>query len=107
MVVDPHHRGEVTWGDKDHPISRFKRYITERGWWSESDEKEWQSESRKNVLTAFEKAEKTKLAHYHDMFEGVYENLPEKLRRQRAELDQHIEEYKDHYPMDRILPKNS
>ena len=49
---------------------------------------------RKNVLTAFNAAEKTKLAHYHDMFEGVYDELPEKLKRQRNDLDKHLKEYK-------------
>ena len=33
-----------TWGDKDHPIERFKAYIVEKGWWNEEDEKNWQKE---------------------------------------------------------------
>lgn len=61
-----------TWGDKDHPITRFKRYITEQGWWNDEQEKEWQKDVRKRVLTAFNQAEKEKLSHYHDLFEGVY-----------------------------------
>ncbi|CAI4232056.1 unnamed protein product [Auanema sp. JU1783] len=91
------------WGDKDHPITRFKRYITERGWWNDEMEKEWQKDSRKRILSAFNDAEKTKLAHYHDMFEAVYQDIPEKLKRQRSELDQHLEEYKEHYPTEKCL----
>ena len=108
-----------TWGDKDHPITRFKRYITEQGWWNDEQEKEWQKDVRKRVLTAFNQAEKEKLSHYHDLFEGVYKyvffyilifkltsrELPEKLRRQRQELDEHLEEYGQHYPTDRCLTK--
>lgn len=32
------------WGDKDHPITRFKKYIMEKGWWTDEDEKKWQTE---------------------------------------------------------------
>ncbi|EPB71269.1 dehydrogenase E1 component [Ancylostoma ceylanicum] len=93
------------WGDKDHPITRFKKYITEKGWWSEEDEKNWQKDCRKRVLKAFSDAEKQKLAHYHDMFEDVYKEMTPKLKRQREEFDAHLEEYKEHYPIDKCLPK--
>ncbi|CCG58716.1 Protein CBG00460 [Caenorhabditis briggsae] len=89
-----------TWGDKDHPITRFNKYITERGWWNEEKEKDWQKEVKKRVLTEFSAAEKRKKAHYHDLFDDVYDELPLRLRRQRDELDAHIKEYKEHYPMD-------
>ncbi|VDM81272.1 unnamed protein product, partial [Strongylus vulgaris] len=75
------------WGEKDHPITRFKKYITEKGWWNEEEEKKWQKDlaiystymayfltiqCRKRVLQAFGRAEKQKIAHHHDMFEDVY-----------------------------------
>ncbi|PAV76395.1 hypothetical protein WR25_07410 [Diploscapter pachys] len=93
------------WGDKDHPITRFKKYVMDRGWWDDEQEKAWQNEARKRILTAFNDAEKTKLAHFHDMFEGVYKEVPEKLLRQRAELDEHLKEYAEHYPIGRHLNK--
>ncbi|KAL6725177.1 2-oxoisovalerate dehydrogenase subunit alpha [Ancylostoma duodenale] len=95
------------WGDKDHPITRFKKYITEKGWWSEEDEKNWQKDCRKRVLKAFSDAEKQKLAHYHDMFEDVYKEMTPKLKRQREEFDAHLEEYKEHYPIEKCLPKQA
>ncbi|CAI2349520.1 unnamed protein product [Caenorhabditis sp. 36 PRJEB53466] len=88
-----------TWGDKDHPITRFGKYIRERGWWNDEKEKAWQAEVKKRVLTEFSAAEKRKKAHYHDLFEDVYDELPLRLRRQRDELDAHIAEYKEHYPL--------
>ncbi|GMS87293.1 hypothetical protein PENTCL1PPCAC_9468, partial [Pristionchus entomophagus] len=97
---------EVTqWGGIDNPIVRFKRYITERGWWNDEKEKAWQAEVRKKVLANLTSSEKEKLAHYHEMFEGVYKTVPDHLRRQRAELDEHIKEYGSHYPVDRQLTK--
>lgn len=93
------------WGDKDHPITRFKKYIMEKGWWTDEDEKKWQTESRKRVLKAFGEAEKEKWAHYHDMFEDVYCEMTDNIKRQRDEFDQHMKEYKQHYPVSRCLPK--
>ncbi|CAJ0580997.1 unnamed protein product, partial [Mesorhabditis spiculigera] len=95
-----------TWGDKDHPIERFKSYLLRKGWWSDEREKEWQKEVRTKVLKAFGDAEKTKLAHYHELFEGVYDELPIILKKQRAELDEHLAEYGDRYPIDRCLKKD-
>ncbi|KAK6746088.1 hypothetical protein RB195_012291 [Necator americanus] len=101
------HEEVKEWGDKDHPISRFKKYITEKGWWNEDDEKSWQKDCRKRVLKAFGDAEKTKLSHYHDMFEDVYKEMTPSLKRQRDEFDAHMEEYKEHYPVDKCLPKQA
>ncbi|KAJ1372741.1 2-oxoisovalerate dehydrogenase subunit alpha, mitochondrial [Parelaphostrongylus tenuis] len=95
------------WGDKSHPITRFKTYITTKGWWNDEDEKKWQEECRKRVLKAFNSAEKEKWAHYHDMFEDVYKEMTNRIKHQRDELDVHIEEYKEHYPLDKCLSKSS
>ncbi|XGW14722.1 hypothetical protein V3C99_000751 [Haemonchus contortus] len=95
------------WTDKDHPIKRFKHYITEKGWWNDEQEKEWQKDCRKRILKAFGDAEKEKWGHYHDMFEDTYKELPMNLKRQRDEFDAFMEEYKQHYPVDRCLPKSA
>lgn len=39
------------------------------------------------------------------IFKLTSRELPEKLRRQRQELDEHLEEYGQHYPTDRCLTK--
>ncbi|PIO70508.1 2-oxoisovalerate dehydrogenase subunit alpha, domain protein [Teladorsagia circumcincta] len=66
------HEEVQEWTDKDHPIKRFKHYITEKGWWNDDEEKNWQKDCRKRILKAFGDAEKEKWSHYHDMFEDVY-----------------------------------
>uniref|UniRef100_A0A0K0CW69 2-oxoisovalerate dehydrogenase subunit alpha n=1 Tax=Angiostrongylus cantonensis TaxID=6313 RepID=A0A0K0CW69_ANGCA len=96
------------WGEKGHPITRFKNYITAKGWWNDDEDRKWQEEvCRKRVLKAFNNAEKEKWAHYHDMFEDVYKEMTNRIKSQRDELDVHIEEYKEHYPTDKCLAKNS
>ncbi|PIO59363.1 dehydrogenase E1 component [Teladorsagia circumcincta] len=38
------HEEVQEWTDKDHPIKRFKHYITEKGWWNDEEEKNWQKD---------------------------------------------------------------
>ena len=41
------------WDQKDHPITRFALYLTNKGLWSEQQEKEWKNESKKQVKFCF------------------------------------------------------
>ena len=68
------------WDQKDHPISRFASYLLERGIWSEAQEKEWKASSRKQVMEAFAKAEKTPKPNWKEMFTDVYHDVPEHLQ---------------------------
>ncbi|KAK6044567.1 2-oxoisovalerate dehydrogenase subunit alpha, domain protein, partial [Cooperia oncophora] len=70
-------------------------------------ERRRREECRKRILKAFGEAEKEKWSHYHDMFEDVYSEMPKHVKRQRDEFDAFMNEYKQHYPMDRCLPKSA
>lgn len=37
------------WNQKDHPITRFFKYLTRKGVWDEAKEKDWKESSRKEV----------------------------------------------------------
>ncbi|KHJ74764.1 hypothetical protein OESDEN_25620 [Oesophagostomum dentatum] len=41
------------------------------------------------------------------MFEDVYSELTPALKRQRDEFDEHMKEYKEHYPVDKCLPTHN
>lgn len=38
------------WDKQDHPISRLRHYMANRGWWDEEEEKGWRKSSRKMVI---------------------------------------------------------
>ena len=40
------------WGDKGHPITRFKKYVMDKGWWDDAQEKAWQNEVREHYFYA-------------------------------------------------------
>ncbi|NWW67852.1 ODBA dehydrogenase, partial [Ifrita kowaldi] len=87
------------WDKQDHPISRLRHYMANRGWWDEEEEKGWRKSSRKMVLEAFEQAEREPKPPPHLLFSDVYLEMPPRLRRQRAELERHLETYGEHYPL--------
>lgn len=37
------------WDKQDHPISRLRQYLENRGWWDSEQEKAWRKQSRKKV----------------------------------------------------------
>ncbi|NXO76853.1 ODBA dehydrogenase, partial [Sitta europaea] len=87
------------WDKQDHPISRLRHYLGRRGWWDEGQEKAWRKSSRKMVLEAFEQAEREPKPPPHLLFSDVYREMPPRLRRQREELERHLETYGEHYPL--------
>jgi len=87
------------WNQKDHPINRFYNYITKKGIWNETLDKEWKDDSRKKVLQAFARAEKRLKPAWSEMFTEVYDVMPEDLKRQKEEMEAHVDLYRDKYPV--------
>jgi 2-oxoisovalerate dehydrogenase E1 component alpha subunit len=76
------------WKRRDNPITRLRKWLEGRELWDDAREKELRSSTRKEVLRAFEEAEKEKKPSIKNAFEGVWEELTEE---QRA----HVEEQRD------------
>ena len=76
------------WKRRDNPITRLRKWMEDRDLWNEDKEKELRSRARKEVLGAFDRAEKKKKPSIKHAFDGVWEEVTEE---QRA----HVEEMKD------------
>jgi 2-oxoisovalerate dehydrogenase E1 component alpha subunit len=87
------------WDQKDHPITRFARYLLAKGVWSDAKEKEWKEESRKKVMEAFSRAEKTLKPNWKEMFTDVYDEIPPHLHEQMDEMEKHVALYASEYPL--------
>ncbi|PRD33639.1 UNVERIFIED_CONTAM: Bckdha [Trichonephila clavipes] len=88
------------WHQKDHPISRLRKYMENLGWWDESKEKAWKEETKKQVMQTVVKAEKLKRAPIDEMLKDVYDEMPPHLKEQLEAIKAHIEQYHEHYPVD-------
>jgi 2-oxoisovalerate dehydrogenase E1 component alpha subunit len=73
------------------PVIRLKNHLIVRGAWSEARHKQTEAEILDAVVTAQKEAERYGTLHAggkpsaKDMFEGVFEEMPPHLRRQRQE----------------------
>ncbi|KAF1845522.1 uncharacterized protein K460DRAFT_286641 [Cucurbitaria berberidis CBS 394.84] len=76
------------WKRRDNPITRLRKWLEDNALWDEDKEKALRSVTRKEVLRAFEIAEKEKKPSIKNAFEGVWEELTE-------EQKMHVEELKD------------
>ncbi|KAH8725172.1 thiamine diphosphate-binding protein [Phaeosphaeriaceae sp. PMI808] len=76
------------WKRRDNPITRLRKWLESRDLWNDAQEKELRSSTRKEVLRAFEEAEKEKKPSIKNAFEGVWEELTEEQR-------SHVEEMRD------------
>lgn len=85
------------WKRRDNPISRLRKWMELNGIWDEEKEKDARDGIRRELLKAFQEAEKEKKPPIRAMFEDVYEELTPDLRSQMRELKEHIEKYPNEY----------
>lgn len=88
------------WDKQDHPISRLRHYMTARNWWGEDEERAWRKQSRKLVMEALEKAERRLKPNPELLFTDVYKDLTPQLDEQKEGMVRHLQQYKEHYPLD-------
>jgi len=79
------------------PISRTRLMLEDKGLWSQEQEDELREETRLEIMSALKTAEAKKFAPVSDMFEDVWEEMPERLRRQREELFEHVARHPENY----------
>jgi 2-oxoisovalerate dehydrogenase E1 component alpha subunit len=74
------------------PIARLRRHLVKQGWWSDAEHEKLQAELEAEVLAAQKEAEQHgtlidgRVPSAASMFEDVYKEMPEHLRRQRQQL---------------------
>jgi 2-oxoisovalerate dehydrogenase E1 component alpha subunit len=83
---------EWTYFPLGDPIGRLRRHLVKKGWWSDAEHDALQSELEAEVLAAQKEAEQFgtlndgRVPSAASMFEDVYKEMPEHLRRQRQQL---------------------
>jgi pyruvate dehydrogenase E1 component alpha subunit len=77
---------EVEYWKKRDPIDRLRKVMMKKVIWNDSDEQKLLRESEEKVNDAVKKSEAVGEPKPEDMFNYVYEKLPEQLRQQMMEL---------------------
>ncbi|KAA1469793.1 branched-chain alpha-keto acid dehydrogenase E1-alpha subunit [Dentipellis sp. KUC8613] len=78
----------------DNPIARFRLFLHSQGWWTDGEEEELKARLKKDVMTAFKRAEGVKRHELKELFTDVYGGEePWHLKEQREELAGLIKKY--------------
>jgi 2-oxoisovalerate dehydrogenase E1 component alpha subunit len=87
----------ATWQNQDSPISRFRKYLELKDWWTQEEDVAFRKATRANVLKAFMEAEKLPKPSVSEMFTDVYDEIPDHLKKQKLELERIMKEYPEFY----------
>lgn len=87
------------WNTIEHPINKLKNYMTKKGWFNEEAENDYVKSVRKQVMAQLQQSEKKPKPDWREMFHDVYDDLPDNLKKQMKEMEDHVQKYKDHYPI--------
>lgn len=88
---------EAKWQDKD-PISRFKQWVIDQGWFDGSAHEAFIAKNRQDILAAVKTAEKVPVCNLDDMVNDVYDKVPWHLEQQMNDLKTHLKKYPESYP---------
>lgn len=88
---------EAKWQDKD-PISRFKQWVIDQGWFDRSAHEAFIAKNRQDILAAVKTAEKVPVCNLDDMVNDVYDKVPWHLEQQMNDLKTHLKKYPESYP---------
>lgn len=84
----------------DNPITRLRRHLESKQWWSAEQDDELKKSIRKTVLKSFSAAEKRKKPAVEHLFTDVYDEIPAHLAEQQKELAEIMKKYPEYYPTD-------
>ncbi|KAI9094425.1 thiamine diphosphate-binding protein [Phlyctochytrium arcticum] len=86
------------WMKQDSPISRFRKYLEKKNYWSEAEEQSFKKDIRSQILKAFAAGEKVKKPSVKHLFTDVYAGeQPWNLKEQKVELERLMEKFPKEY----------
>lgn len=87
------------WNTVEHPITKLKNYMKHRQWFDEENEERYVKDVRKQVLAQLNQSEKIPKPDWREMFHDVYHEMPQHLKDQMKQMEEHVEQNKEHYPL--------
>lgn len=93
-------RSEVeAWKRRDDPIARLRKHLEAQGLWNSEKEDTMRKSIRKEILEAFNRAEREKKPAVREMFSDTFAELTPELERQREELRDIVKRWGNEYDL--------
>ena len=88
------------WADNYSPITRFRLMLEGMGLWDSTKEADTRTQARAEVLQAMRAAETALKPPISQMFDDVYDVLPQHLKEQKEQMMEHLSKYGDKYGLE-------
>lgn len=88
------------WKRRDNPLTRLRKYLELRALWDDGKEKDLRTATRREVLAAFELAEKRKKPGLKYAFTDVWESVTQEQKAHVSEMHDIIRRYPQEYDLD-------
>eukprot|EP00753_Platysulcus_tardus_P005338 PLAT13191.1.p2 GENE.PLAT13191.1~~PLAT13191.1.p2 ORF type:complete len:466 (+),score=200.00 PLAT13191.1:118-1398(+) len=89
-----------SWMDSDHPVTRYRKYLEHKKWWSAEEDETLRKDLRAAVLDALNAAETKKKPAVRHLFTDVYDKPTKALLEQEEHLNAHLAKHGDKYALD-------
>ncbi|CAH0753096.1 unnamed protein product [Diatraea saccharalis] len=93
------------WNSEESPIRKFRQYLEQKGYWDVESDEALFKEARNRVVKTMQEAEKKKLPPWKEMLEDVYYEMPPRIQKQVKQMEDHLKNYGEHYPLDKYQPE--
>lgn len=88
-----------TWTEKEHPLNRVEELLKRHGQYDEAETTAFKDKIRKEVIDIVFQTEKLLKPPISNLFTDVYDQMSDLQRDQLAELNEHLQNYGEHYPI--------
>jgi 2-oxoisovalerate dehydrogenase E1 component alpha subunit len=85
------------WKDTRGAVVRMRTFMEARGWWDADQEEALREAEREHVMKSLLNSEKKINSPLETLFTDVYQKMPEHLREQHEELEEHLAKYPSEY----------
>lgn len=87
------------WKDIDSPLNRLRAFLENQNLWSADEEKAHRKQCSKEVMAAFQEAEKAKKPPVVECFTDVYHEWTPRIKKQYEDTIEHVKKYPNEYPV--------
>ncbi|EPS42022.1 hypothetical protein H072_4013 [Dactylellina haptotyla CBS 200.50] len=88
------------WKRRDNPITRLRKFMELRNWWDQEKDTQLRQQLRKDVLKAFNNAEREKKPAISKLWEDTYDKPTKDQQSQMQEMKDILERYGEEYDLE-------
>lgn len=88
------------WKRRDNPITRLRKFMEARDWWNQDADTALRMQLRKDILKAFNNAEREKKPAISKLWEDIYDTPTPDQMKQMAEMKDILERYGGEYDVE-------